>query len=76
MFDLINKFLETLFGDMTKTGITVFAIGLLVTGLLAAFGGEENQGKFKKAFGLCLIGLAAFLLAKAIVAYFQTNLGG
>ncbi|MEC0238225.1 hypothetical protein P4H71_28325 [Paenibacillus kribbensis] len=76
MFDKLNGLFEALFGDISKTFITLFAIGILVCGLLAAFGGEENQPKFKKGLFLCIIGLVAFLLAKSVVEYFQGKLGG
>lgn len=74
MFSQIQGLLNTLFGDITSTFITLFAIGILVTGLLAAFGGEENQAKFKKGLFLSIIGLSVFLLAKPIVTYLQNNL--
>lgn len=76
MFTSLQALFNTLFGDITKTFITLFSIGILVCGLLAAFGGEENQPRFKKGLISCVIGLIAFLLAKQIVEYFQKNLGG
>lgn len=76
MFESLQGLFNTLFGDITKTFITLFSIGILVCGLLAAFGGEENQPRFKKGLFSCVIGLIAFLLAKQIVDYFQNNLGG
>ncbi|AOZ94942.1 TrbC/VirB2 family protein [Paenibacillus crassostreae] len=75
MFEALQGLLNTLFGDITKTFITLFSIGILVCGLIAAFGGEENQPKFKKGLMLCVVGLVVFVLAKQIVEYFQTNLG-
>lgn len=76
MFESLQGLFNTLFGDITKTFITLFSIGILVCGLLAAFGGEENQPRFKKGLITCVTGLVAFLLAKQVVDYFQTNLGG
>lgn len=74
MFIRLQGLLNSLFGDITSTFITLFAIGILVCGLLAAFGGEENQAKFKRGLFLCIIGLIVFLLARPIVEYFQRNL--
>lgn len=74
MFRQLRGLLNSLFGDITSTFITLFAIGILVCGLLAAFGGEENQAKFKRGLLLCVGGLIVFLLAKPIVSYFQTHL--
>lgn len=74
MFIRLQGLLNSLFNDITSTFITLFAIGILVCGLLAAFGGEENQAKFKRGLFLCIIGLIVFLLARPIVNYFQSNL--
>ena len=74
MFERIQGLLNTLFGDITNTFITLFAIGILVTGLLAAFSGEENQAKFKKGLIFSIMGLIIFLLERPIVAYIQNNL--
>ena len=74
MFESLQGLLNSLFGDITSTFITLFAIGILVCGLLAAFGGDENQTKFKRGLFLCVVGLIVFLLARPIVNYFQNNL--
>ncbi|WP_255516161.1 hypothetical protein, partial [Geobacillus sp. C56-T2] len=74
VFDQLRGLLNSLFGDITSTFITLFAIGILICGLLAAFGGEENQAKFKRGLFLCISGLIVFLLARPIVYYFQSNL--
>lgn len=74
MFESLQGLLNSLFGDITSTFITLFAIGILVCGLLAAFGGDENQAKFKRGHFLCVVGLIVFLLARPIVNYFQNNL--
>ncbi len=76
MFEAIGGLLTTLFGDITSTFVTLFAIGILVCALGAAFGGDENQGKFKRGLITCIICLVAFLLAGKIVEYFQKNVKG
>ncbi len=74
MFTSIQGLLNKLLADISTTFITFFIIGIAVTGLLAAFGGEEHKSKFKGAFFLCLVGLVVFSIAEPIVTYFQTNL--
>jgi len=74
VFKSLRTLLNALFTDITSTFITLFAIGILVCGLLTAFGGEENQAKFKRGLVVCIGGLIVFLLAKPIVSYFQTHL--
>lgn len=74
MFDQIGGLLDSLFSDIQSTFITLFVIGIMILGLLTAFGGQESQGKFKGGLIFCIGGLAVFILAPAIVDYFQNNL--
>ena len=75
MFSQLQNLLDSIFSDISTTFITLFAIGVLVCGLMAAFGGEENQPKFKKGLVLCIFGVVAFTLAKPLITYLQTSLG-
>lgn len=76
MFEAIKGLLNTLFGDITSSFVTLFAIGILICALGAAFGGDESQGKFKRGLITCIICLIVFLLADKVVEYFQTNVKG
>lgn len=74
MFGRIESLILSLFTDMQSTFIWIFAIGGLFSGLMIAFGGEENAPRFKKMLMWCIVGLVVFLLAKPIVEYVKTNL--
>lgn len=74
MFESIQSLLNTLFSDISQTFVTLFAIGIVILGILAALGGGDNQSKFKAGLLFCIFGLIVFLLAEPIVSYFQDNL--
>lgn len=74
MFVTIKNFLLALFTDFQTTFIWLFAIGILVTGLLVWTGGEENAPKFKKGLVVCIVGIMIFLLAKPLVVYIDQYL--
>lgn len=74
MFDSLNNLLNTIFIEFRQILITLFAIGLLVTASLTAFGGEENKRKFQQGFVISLIGLIVFFLAKPIIEFVRSTL--
>lgn len=74
MFKRIENLILSLFTDMQTTFIWIFALGGLFSGLMVAFGGEENAPRFKKYLMFCIIGLVVFLLAKPIVEYIKAKL--
>lgn len=74
LFESIKSLLDTLFDEFREAGTTLFALGLVVMGLLTAFGGEENKRNFQRGFVICLIGMMVFFLAKPLVKFVQGEL--
>lgn len=73
-FDIVDKFLQNMKGDIQDVAITLFTIGIMVTGSILFFGGEEKNPIFKKAFGWLIVGLIIMLLAGPIVTWIDTSI--
>lgn len=74
-FEIVDNWLQNMQGDIKDIAITLFTIGIMVTGSILFFGGEEKNPIFKKAFAWLLIGLIVMLLAGPIVTWVDTSLG-
>ncbi|RBW68247.1 hypothetical protein [Bacillus taeanensis] len=73
LFDSLQQLINAIFSNIFNLGATIFGIGILFCALMAAFGGEEGKQKFQKGLVVSIMAFTSFLLAKAIIAFVQTN---
>lgn len=74
MFTKIQGLLNSLFNDIQTTFLTLFAITLMISAIVWAFGDEHTSAGAKKWFVRILIALIVFLLAMSIVTYVRSKL--
>jgi stage V sporulation protein AE len=73
MFESIQNLLSAIFSNVFSLGATLFAIGILICAIMAAWGGEEGKQKFQKGLVVCACGFTIFLLANPLITFIQQN---